>query len=313
MLRPSLSIGLEYFYFMNYEQFIESIITKRGQWGLSTEQYWEGHHIIPKCLGGSGSTRARHKNIIRLTAEEHFIAHKLLALDYPNNLQIQEAYWHMCNINGKRNYLVTSKEYAEQREKIIKLSGKAVICIETGKVYYSIRAAKVDFPKSGGGISRCCRKLAKRAAGYHWAYLSDIEYQEKLAIYKNIKKPNNSNNKAIICIETQEIFENLKAAIKKYGMGIACCLKRAYSSISYGYHWSYLDDIIRQQQLKDFVNKQRNSSLQAKCRKVCCIELNKIFNSINEASKFCGSKSVYACLIGKCKQAGGYHWKFIEC
>ena len=42
----------------------------------------------------------------------------------------------MCNINGKRSYLVTSKEYAEQREKIIKLSGKAVICIETGKVYY---------------------------------------------------------------------------------------------------------------------------------------------------------------------------------
>ena len=73
----------------------------------------------------------------------------------------------MCNINGKRSYLVTSKEYAEQREKIIKLSGKAVICIETGKVYYSIRTAKVDFPKSGGGISRCCRKLAKRAAGYH--------------------------------------------------------------------------------------------------------------------------------------------------
>ena len=29
MLRPSLSIGLEYFYFMNYEQFIESIITDK--------------------------------------------------------------------------------------------------------------------------------------------------------------------------------------------------------------------------------------------------------------------------------------------
>lgn len=38
--------------------------------------YYENHHIIPRCLGGTDE----EINLILLTAREHFIAHKLLAL-----------------------------------------------------------------------------------------------------------------------------------------------------------------------------------------------------------------------------------------
>lgn len=38
------------------------------------EGYSEGHHIIPKCLGGSNDK----DNIVRLTAREHYICHLLL-------------------------------------------------------------------------------------------------------------------------------------------------------------------------------------------------------------------------------------------
>ena len=36
-------------------------------------QYYENHHIIPKCLGGSD----KNENRVLLTAREHFVCHKL--------------------------------------------------------------------------------------------------------------------------------------------------------------------------------------------------------------------------------------------
>lgn len=38
------------------------------------EGYGENHHIIPKCIGGCNSP----ENIVKLTAKEHYIVHKLL-------------------------------------------------------------------------------------------------------------------------------------------------------------------------------------------------------------------------------------------
>lgn len=42
--------------------------------------YSEKHHIIPRCMGGSNAK----SNIVRLTAREHFIAHKLLVRMNPD-------------------------------------------------------------------------------------------------------------------------------------------------------------------------------------------------------------------------------------
>ena len=73
---------------MNYSEFIQNIIDSRGQWNTVVGSYWEGHHILPKCLGGKGNSKAKHSNVIRLTAKEHFIAHKLLAKEYPNEIKL---------------------------------------------------------------------------------------------------------------------------------------------------------------------------------------------------------------------------------
>jgi len=78
-----------YFYNnISYNDFIQAIINGRGQWNISNDDYWEGHHIIPKCLGGEGSQRAKHPNIIWLKPEEHLIAHYLLAKENPNNYSL---------------------------------------------------------------------------------------------------------------------------------------------------------------------------------------------------------------------------------
>lgn len=42
--------------------------------------YVERHHVVPRCMGGSDDDL----NIVSLTAEEHFVAHQLLAKLFPS-------------------------------------------------------------------------------------------------------------------------------------------------------------------------------------------------------------------------------------
>lgn len=104
---------------MTYAEFINSIIEKRGKWGLNGE-YWEGHHIVPKCLGGKGNSRCKHSNIIRLYPQEHYLAHKLLAEENPNNSKILRAWScisHVWNEKRLTNIFITAEEYAEMKVK----------------------------------------------------------------------------------------------------------------------------------------------------------------------------------------------------
>jgi len=57
--------------------------------------------------------------------------------------------------------------------------------------------------------------------------------------------------------------------------------------------------------------KMRLAAINRPKRKVLCIELNIIFNSVKEASEFIGC-SVASCCCGRNKTAGGYHWKYVE-
>ena len=90
---------------LTYSSFIQNIINTRGQWGLDhTKEYCERHRIVPKCLGGLPKrlTWTKHQNIIWLTAKEHFIAHKLLALENPNCYELVSAFKRMCYSNHNK-------------------------------------------------------------------------------------------------------------------------------------------------------------------------------------------------------------------
>jgi hypothetical protein len=81
--------------------------------------YYEGHHIVPECMGGLGNSKKwDHPNIAPLTAKEHFLVHKLLVLIHPDNYKIACALWSMCNMkfkNGSR-YHASSKDFEFARE-----------------------------------------------------------------------------------------------------------------------------------------------------------------------------------------------------
>lgn len=95
---------------MNYDEFISSIRSSRPQ--NKKFKYSERHHIVPRCIGGTDD----EENLIYLTLKEHFIAHKLLHEENPENKSLFYAYWRMCNSHQD---IATPEEYAEARARYI--------------------------------------------------------------------------------------------------------------------------------------------------------------------------------------------------
>lgn len=60
---------------MNYARIYSEFIENRREKELGLTGYVEVHHIRPRCMGGGDED----ENLIRLTAEDHFFAHILLA------------------------------------------------------------------------------------------------------------------------------------------------------------------------------------------------------------------------------------------
>lgn len=94
---------------MNYERIYSAfILDRRAKENTLCGQYTEKHHILPRALGGGDEP----ENIIRLTPEDHFFAHLLLAKIHGGKM------WYglmaMCaDRYGKRE----SKGYLRRRRK----------------------------------------------------------------------------------------------------------------------------------------------------------------------------------------------------
>jgi hypothetical protein len=74
-------------------------------------EYFENHHIVPKCKGGSNDK----SNLVLLTSREHFLAHKLLWLIYRDR-QMALAFHKMLSSNKSQKRFFSSRDYEEARE-----------------------------------------------------------------------------------------------------------------------------------------------------------------------------------------------------
>ena len=72
---------------MNYDRIYQGLMAAarhRGTDKSKLDGYYEQHHIVPRCLGGSND----EANLVLLSAREHFIAHRLLAKAHPGNSKL---------------------------------------------------------------------------------------------------------------------------------------------------------------------------------------------------------------------------------
>jgi hypothetical protein len=107
---------------MDYQKVYNQVVERaKSQNRSKKDSYYETHHIVPKCMGGSDDKN----NLVLLTAKEHFVCHKLLCVVYPTIPALQFAFWAMCNQrNYGRTYRVSSREYSEAKKRFQKLSSK---------------------------------------------------------------------------------------------------------------------------------------------------------------------------------------------
>lgn len=102
---------------MNYKKIYDQLVEKcrvRGLDKSALEGYYEKHHIVPRCMGGSDEV----ENLVLFTAREHYVAHILLWKVYPKDSNLFHAAWMMSNRSLQNR---NSKLYATLREEHSKI------------------------------------------------------------------------------------------------------------------------------------------------------------------------------------------------
>lgn len=96
---------------MNYERIYNEFILDRRlkEQKILKGQYTETHHIIPKCMGGND----QKENLIKLTPEDHFFAHLLLAKSHGGKNWLA---LHSMLHRGMKTEAISYKDFANKRK-----------------------------------------------------------------------------------------------------------------------------------------------------------------------------------------------------
>lgn len=141
---------------MNYEKIYENLINsrknlnrKRFKRSNSSFVYYENHHIVPKCFGGTNEK----ENLVLLTAREHFVAHLLLVYCNKGDKKRKMSYalWRLCGCNDRSKRKYNSHQYD--------LAKKIMIEANIGKKMSEYTKAKL---KEGNKNKIITEELKKR-------------------------------------------------------------------------------------------------------------------------------------------------------
>lgn len=254
---------------MTYKEFIDNILNTRGRFNCGNE-YYERHHIVPKCKNGTNDA----SNLIDLFAREHFIAHKLLAEENPDDEKLVYAYTLMAFFKDKhqQRYILTPEEYEEARKTYSGLvcgdknpASRMVVRLCDYKIYHTVKDCYID-----NNISHSTMwDMLKCHRGF-------VYYDE----YINMSDQEIQHIKSIDWDAIQ--YKNRSDAAKRAGKGGSTfCSAETRAKIGAAHKGKYGIAIF-------------------------CPELNETFATIREASnkyEIC-RESIRLCLCGKQKHAG---------
>lgn len=110
---------------MDYKKVYDQIIQRaqKDSRAKSKNQYYENHHITPRCMEGGDD----NLNLALLTAREHYLAHWLLCRMHPQHIGLAYAFWRLSNHLVKP----TARSYEEAKERFVAVHRTRVISLET--------------------------------------------------------------------------------------------------------------------------------------------------------------------------------------
>ena len=217
---------------LTYEEFINNILETRGRFNCG-DGYHERHHIVPKCVNGDDD----EGNLIDLFAREHFIAHKLLAQENPNNNSLVYAYSMMAFIKNdyQERYELTSEEYEEARKSICGVPKSEEHKQKMRENHADVSGENNPFfgkHHTEETKEKIGKESKKRSLGENNPFFGKHHTEEtRKAISKKAKERNamehNPRSKRVYCPELDKEFWGAKEAENKYGIShqhiSACC------------------------------------------------------------------------------------------
>lgn len=296
-----------------YTEFINNILEKRGR--FNCDGYKERHHIAPRCMGGSDDK----ENLIDLYATEHYIAHKLLALENPQNNKLIYAWWMMSHDKNNQKF-ISQQEYDILRKNYAKIQSAKMLNHNPmqGKAHTPEARIKMSESAKGRKLSQEVKdKLSQLNSGENNNFYGKKHSKKTKAKmrqnHSDFSLGKHPKAKKVYCIELDKEFSCIKEAenITKIS-GIRQNIKGETSFAGFHpttgvpLHWINSSD-------KEDVDKIHNiTSKPTKLKGVRCIELNKYFPSVKSASDFIQkspSRISYCCKHPNCT-CGGYHWGY---
>lgn len=108
--------------------------------------------------------------------------------------------------------------------KVTKHNRRAVRCIDTGEVYESVDMASRKTGVSSNNICSVCTGKLKKAGKLRWEYVSN-------------------KTRKVRCIETGELYDDLRQADEKTGVHYLAIGKvcRGEQKHAGGFHWEYVE------------------------------------------------------------------------
>ena len=210
----------------------------------------------------------------------------------------RKAILEVCNLSYRRNtaynhHFIYKDDFDKMSKEDIEMlkikwdRGKKVICLNTQKVYDTIRSVKQDYPDIDiPGITECCRGnrtvcgKTEDGAFLNWMYYEDYLKADKDKI--EIKEPP-TNKRKVICVTTMKVFDSILEACEYYNFSCGTSISKACKSnfrISCGrledesrMYWLYYEDYLEDPDIVKELDK----------KKVVCLNTGKIYNDITSA------------------------------
>lgn len=324
---------------MNYQRIYNQIIerAKNSKRIKGCGIYYEGHHIIPKCLGGEGLVKNynTHPNIVLLTPREHFLCHLLLCEIYPKNIKLYQALWLMSTNKNKRKnqrYKISSRVYERLK-------------IKAREIYKNRNISNEEIEKRRKSLKKTWYKKRKKQG----LIINENDINKFCILYPNINLTENNKHcinysfnenielENIICSCGKGIkrFQNYTQGYKKY-CSRKCC-NNFTSDISRQTKednglWDYSKERLRRNEIKNLSkeeieqlrreriskgNKGKNTGGHSRGKYIIQYDLEgnfiKEWPSIRHAGleiKGTSGETIRKCLIGLQKSAYGFKWEY---
>lgn len=196
---------------------------------------------------------------------------------------------------------------------------RKVLCVNTGKIYPSVTSVARELNKPLRSICRILKNKSRLRSGDYLIYSDEanqFKRENGREIELNDLKKSRRSNKAVLCIELNEVFLSIKKAAEKTGadgsyISLVC---RGKAKTAGGYHWIYEADAKKFEEENGREINVRDFEKTSLAKPIFCLELNKEYSSIRKAAIELGipMNSIVCACKGRLKTAGKYHWAYIS-